>query len=71
MEPEISAATPLEKTAAKLKELQLKPVDVVADFLRSVRESAVTDICSTYGKDFVAQSKIEYVLSIPGEYPSR
>lgn len=61
-----SASTPLDKTAAKLRELKLRPVDVVADFLRSVREIAVADICNTYGKDFVAQSKIEYILSIPG-----
>ncbi|TGZ81553.1 actin-like ATPase domain-containing protein [Ascodesmis nigricans] len=58
-------ATPLERTAEKLKVLNLKPVDVATDFLSSVREHAFKCISASYDKDFVAQSKIEYILTIP------
>lgn len=55
----------MERTAAKLKELQLKPADVVADLLSSIRELALERVASTYDAEFVAQTEVEYVLTVP------
>lgn len=61
----LSGSTPLERTAVTIQEFGLTPVDVVSDFLSSVREITIQSIESSYDKDFVAQSKIEYILTIP------
>lgn len=63
-----SSASPIEameRTAAKLKDLDLKPVDVIADFLSDIREVTLQTMARTYDEDFVAHTEVEYVLTIP------
>lgn len=58
-------ANPLERTAAKLKELRIKPGEVMADYLKCIREYTVKCIEGQYDKDFVSKARIEYVLTVP------
>ncbi|KAF8244868.1 hypothetical protein K440DRAFT_646743 [Wilcoxina mikolae CBS 423.85] len=59
------AITPAQQTARKLQELQISPVTVVSDFLKSVLETTKTSIERTYDVNWVRKSKVEYVLTVP------
>lgn len=55
----------LERTAALIKELRLTTVDVVTNFLKNVKEVAMKDLEASYPSSKVAQSGIEFILTIP------
>jgi hypothetical protein len=57
--------TPALKTAQKLDELRIPPVTVVEDFLAAVRNIAIDSIKRTYESQWVEDSKISYVLTVP------
>ena len=61
------AVTPAQETAQKLRKLKITPLQVVTDFLASVRELAVAEIGTSYQTKWVQGQKIEYVLTIPGK----
>ncbi|KAF8247382.1 hypothetical protein K440DRAFT_661489 [Wilcoxina mikolae CBS 423.85] len=57
--------TPAHKTAQKLQLLNMSAVTVVTDFLSAVRTTTVESIERTYDAEWVRESKIEYVLTVP------
>jgi molecular chaperone DnaK (HSP70) len=57
--------TPEQKTALQLRSLNIRPVEVVTDFLSSVRKISVDSIERAYERDWVGGSKISYVLTVP------
>lgn len=57
--------TPAERTAQILKELDIATVTVVTDFLSAVRETTVASIERTYKKQWVGESTIDYILTVP------
>jgi len=57
--------TPAQQTAMALQDLGITPLQVVSDFLRSVREVAVASIKQSYEFQWVENTKINYVLTIP------
>jgi hypothetical protein len=57
--------TPAHSTERKLQELGIEPVKVVTDFLSHVREVTVESIERTYQVEFVRNTEIEYVLTVP------
>lgn len=57
--------TPALKTAEILGKFHIPPVAVVEDFLSAVRKKAVDSIKRTYQKDWVEDSRISYVLTVP------
>ncbi|KAI5783433.1 hypothetical protein FPQ18DRAFT_356158 [Pyronema domesticum] len=57
--------TPAQNTAYKLQQLRIAPVTVVTDFLSSVRETTIASIERTYDKQWVTESKKEFVLTVP------
>lgn len=57
--------TPAQKTAQKLQQLGISPLNVVSDFLTSVREVAMASIQRTYDSDWVRESRVEYILTVP------
>jgi hypothetical protein len=61
------AVTPAQETAQKLRKLKITPLQVVTDFLASVRDLAVAEIGTSYQTKWVQGQKIEYVLTIPGK----
>lgn len=61
------AVTPAQETAQKLRQLKITPLEVVTDFLESVRELAVSEIGTSYQTKWVQGQKIEYVLTVPGK----
>ncbi|KAF8253388.1 actin-like ATPase domain-containing protein [Wilcoxina mikolae CBS 423.85] len=58
-------SSPAQETAQKLRQIKITPLQVVEDFLASVRELAVAEIGTSYQTKWVQGQKIEYVLSIP------
>ncbi|KAA8913169.1 hypothetical protein FN846DRAFT_916415 [Sphaerosporella brunnea] len=62
-EPEPAAEDPSQATAIKLRKLNIRPVEVVTDFLASVRRVALASIKDTYGEK--KEIKVQYVLTIP------
>lgn len=59
------ATSPAVKTSAQLRQLGLQPVDVIEDFLCSVRKIVHESMENTYHRAFVNDSNVEYVLTIP------
>jgi len=59
------AITPAHKTAEKLQSLNISALTVVTDFLSAVRTTIVDSIERTYDVEWVRESKIEYVLTVP------
>jgi molecular chaperone DnaK (HSP70) len=57
--------TPAHKTAQKLQLLNMSAVTVVTDFLSAVRTTTIESIERTYDAEWVQESKIEYVLTVP------
>jgi hypothetical protein len=57
--------TPALKTAQTLTALSIAPVTVVQDFLAAVRTIAIDSIKRTYESQWVEDSKISYVLTVP------
>ena len=60
-----STSSPAVKTAAQIRRLGLKPVDVIEDFLGSVRKIVHQSIADTYNREFVEQSQAVYIITIP------
>lgn len=60
-----SETTPVDTTAERLRRLNLLPVNVVADFLASVRTVTVESIQRTYGIEWVAEDDMMYGLTVP------
>lgn len=58
-------STPAHKSANVLAKLKITVVQVVADFLTSIREVTIESIERTYGAEWVQKSVIEYVLTVP------
>jgi molecular chaperone DnaK (HSP70) len=61
----LPTTTPVQKTVQTLQQLQIPPVTVVSDFLKSVLEITTASIKRTYGAQLVRDSTVEYVLTIP------
>ncbi|KAF8245037.1 actin-like ATPase domain-containing protein [Wilcoxina mikolae CBS 423.85] len=59
------ATTPAQQATQILQELDMSPVTVVSDFLKSVLEITTASIERTYDARFVCDSTVEYVLTIP------
>lgn len=57
--------TPADKTAQMLEHIGIEPVAVVTDFLTSVRELTIASIEQTYDTEWVRNSKIQYILTVP------
>jgi len=57
--------SPAHQTACKLQELQISPVTVASDFLKSVLELTKASMEIAYGSKLVRDSKVEYILTIP------
>ncbi|KAF8247380.1 actin-like ATPase domain-containing protein [Wilcoxina mikolae CBS 423.85] len=57
--------TPAQKTAYALQELHIAPVTVVEDFLSSVLKITTESIERTYETQWVRESTVEYVLTVP------
>ena len=59
------ACTPEQRTREILQELNITPVNVVADFLAKIRETTLSSIKRTYWMERVLESKVEWVLTVP------
>jgi hypothetical protein len=57
--------TPAHVTAQILQKLQISPVTVVSDFLKSVLETTKADIKNRYSADSISDCGMEYVLTVP------
>jgi len=57
--------TPAHVTAQILQKLQISPVTVVSDFLKSVLETTKANIKYSYGTDNIRACGMEYVLTVP------
>lgn len=57
--------SPAVKTAAELRRLGIQPVEVIQDFLSAIRKIVCENMENTYHREFVADSKVEYVITIP------
>jgi hypothetical protein len=57
--------TPAQNTAYQLRQHGISPVQVVTDFLSSVRQTTIAAIERTYDKQWVTESKKEFVLTVP------
>lgn len=57
--------TPALKTFYQLHTLGIKAEKVAEDFLCSVRKTVLADISKAYDAQFVKNSKVEYVITIP------
>jgi hypothetical protein len=57
--------TPAHSTERKLQELGIEPVEVVTDFLSHVGEVTIESIERTYQVEWVRNTEIEYVLTVP------
>jgi molecular chaperone DnaK (HSP70) len=60
-----SPVTPARATAQILQKLQISPVTVVSDFLKSVLETTKADIENCYGADSIRDYGMECVLTVP------
>lgn len=57
--------TPARVTAQILQKLQISPVTVVSDFLKSVLETTKANIKNCYGAGYIRACGMEYVLTVP------
>jgi hypothetical protein len=57
--------TPADVTENTLRDLNISPMTVVSDFLKSVLEITKASIGGTYGSGIVRDSPVEYILTIP------
>lgn len=57
--------SPAVKTAAQLRRLGIAPVEVIEDFLSAIKNIVYENIENTYHREFVEESKVEYVITIP------
>ncbi|KAI5812785.1 hypothetical protein BZA77DRAFT_323306 [Pyronema omphalodes] len=57
--------TPAQNTAYQLRQSGISPVEVVTDFLSSVRQTTIAAIERTYDKQWVTESNKEFVLTVP------
>jgi hypothetical protein len=58
-------ASHLYETAQTLQKLQISPITVVADYLKSIREITILDMERSFGLEVTRSSNVEYVLTIP------
>jgi hypothetical protein len=57
--------TPADRTAKILKDIGLEPVTLVEDFLAGIRDCTLKSIEESYDVEWVRNSKIEYILTVP------
>ncbi|KAL7266521.1 hypothetical protein RUND412_010931, partial [Rhizina undulata] len=57
--------TTAARTAVLLTQMNLPPVEVVTDYLRSLREHAMSVIKRRFHSEFIRSTKTEYVLTVP------
>ena len=57
--------TPAAKTLEQLNVLKIRPEEVVEDFLRSIKKITLDSLMKTYDRQFVNDSKVEFVITIP------
>lgn len=55
----------VQEMAKTLLKLQISPITVVTDYLKSIREITILDMESSFGVQVVRNSNVEYVLTIP------
>jgi len=60
-----SVVTPEQRTKRILQELNITPVEVVADFLANIREITLASIKRTYWMEGALGSKVEWILTVP------
>ncbi|KAL7275120.1 hypothetical protein RUND412_001960 [Rhizina undulata] len=65
LEDRVTKDTPASKTAIQLLRFKLPPVDVVTDYLRALREHALTVIETRFGLEFIRSTKTVYMLTVP------
>lgn len=63
--PDSPTKTPADVTENTLRDLNISPMTVVSDFLKSVLEIIKASIEGTYGSQIVRDSLVEYILTIP------
>lgn len=61
-------APPVPETVQTLQKLQISPVSVASDFLKSVLESTMTNMEATFGGQCISSSKVAYVLTVPATW---
>jgi len=57
--------TPAQRTGEILKELNIAPVQAVADFLTKIKETTLASIKRTYMLDDLVGTKVEWILTVP------
>ncbi|KAL7267654.1 hypothetical protein RUND412_009750 [Rhizina undulata] len=65
LEERVTNSTPAARTAVLLTKMNLPPVEVVTDYLRSLREHTMSVIERRFHSEFIRRTKTEYVLTVP------
>ncbi|KAL7276609.1 hypothetical protein RUND412_000413 [Rhizina undulata] len=65
LEERVTRTTPAARTAVLLTKMKLPPVEVVTDYLRSLREHAISVIERRFHSEFIQRTKTKYVLTVP------
>jgi hypothetical protein len=60
-----SQLMPAQHTGKILKELNIAPVQAVADFLTKIKETTLASIERTYMLDDLVDTKVEWILTVP------
>ncbi|KAL7268268.1 hypothetical protein RUND412_009117 [Rhizina undulata] len=65
LEERVTKTTPAARTAVLLTQMNLPPVEVVTDYLRSLRAHTMSVIERRFHSEFIQRTKTEYVLTVP------